>query len=119
MNPDWIYSEIGGLIRQRRKQLKLTQEKLAPLVDLSRTSLANIEAGRQKVLVHQLYAFASALGMEPADLLPRSARRVVASTEMKFSTQLSAHQRAQLAQFLVDEPTTPKDGETIAKQIKR
>ncbi|UVK50158.1 helix-turn-helix transcriptional regulator (plasmid) [Mesorhizobium sp. AR02] len=119
MNHDWVYPEIGGLIRQRRKQLKLTQEQLAPQVGLSRTSLANIEGGKQKVLVHQLFAFASALGIEPADLLPRPARHVAAADEVKFSTKLPAHQRAQLAQLLMDEPTTAKGGETVAKQAKR
>jgi transcriptional regulator with XRE-family HTH domain len=119
MNHDWVYPEIGGLIRQRRKQLKLTQEKLAPLAGLSRTSLANIEGGKQKVLVHQLFAFASALGVEPADLLPRRVRRGAASYEVKFSTDLPAHQRAQLARLLMDESTTAKEGETVAKQTKR
>lgn len=119
MNYDWVYPEIGGLIRQRRKKQNLTQEKLAPLVGLSRTSLANIESGRQKVLVHQLFAFASALGMEPADLLPRPVRRAVGQSDMKFSQQLSASQRAQLAQMLADDPIVSAEGETGARQNKR
>ncbi|MDG4889993.1 MULTISPECIES: helix-turn-helix transcriptional regulator [unclassified Mesorhizobium] len=119
MNHDWVYREIGGLIRQRRKKQNLTQEKLAPLVGLSRTSLANIESGRQKLLVHQLFAFASALGLEPPDLLPRPARPVVGQNDMKFSQQLSASQRAQLAQMLADKPIVPAEGETGAKQNKR
>ena len=107
MNHEWVYPEIGGLIRQRRKRQKLTQEKLAPLVGLSRTSLANIESGRQKLLVHQIYAFAAALDMKPEDLLPRAVRPVVVQKDMKFSQQLSPSQRAQLAQLLGDDTTTP------------
>ncbi|MDV4179767.1 helix-turn-helix transcriptional regulator [Rhizobium brockwellii] len=120
MNYDWVYLGIGGLIRQRRKQLKLTQEKLAPLVDLSRTSLANIESGRQKVLVHQLFAFSSALEMDPADLLPKQLRPIVGSDEVKFSKQLSTHQRAQLMQLLMEEPPMmPTERDTVAKYTKR
>jgi len=116
MNHDWVYPKIGGVIRQRRKQLKLTQEKLAPLVALSRTSLANIESGRQKILLHQLFAFAEALALQPADLLPKMARTTAQNDEVEFSTALSPHQRAQIARFIQGEdPIDTKKGVTIGK----
>jgi transcriptional regulator with XRE-family HTH domain len=70
MNNDQLYDRLGVLIKSRRKQLSLTQQKLAARLGISRASLANIETGRQKVLVHQLYAFGTALGLPPSDLLP-------------------------------------------------
>lgn len=116
---DWIYAEVGRLIRQRRRQLELTQEQLASVVGLSRTSLANIENGRQKVLVHHLFAFASSLGMEPAELLPRATSRLVTRDEVKFPKHLSAHHRSQLA-TLIDEPLPkPSEGQTNASPNKR
>lgn len=48
----------------------MKQEELAARVGISRASLANIERGRQSVLVHHLYAIAKALSLAPADLLP-------------------------------------------------
>jgi transcriptional regulator with XRE-family HTH domain len=48
----------------------MTQSDLARRVDLSRTSIANIENGRQRVLLHQLYKFADVLQVEPLELLP-------------------------------------------------
>lgn len=65
-----LYGQLGDLIRARRKKLTLTQQNLAGRIGISRASLANIETGRQKVLVHQLYALASALDLAPSDLLP-------------------------------------------------
>jgi transcriptional regulator with XRE-family HTH domain len=65
-----LYDLLGALIKSRRKQLSLTQQTLAARLGISRASLANIETGRQKVLVHQLYAFATALNLPPSDLLP-------------------------------------------------
>ena len=56
----------------------MTQEQLAKRVGISRASLANIEAGRQQVLVHHLFALASALDLEsPVQLLltPRAQSR--------------------------------------------
>lgn len=67
---DPIYKYIGSVIKQRRKQLDLKQYKLAARLGISRGSLANIETGRQSILVHQLYKFAEALDFAPNDLLP-------------------------------------------------
>lgn len=64
-----IYPLIGDAIRSRRKHLSLTQDKLAAALQISRASLANIEAGRQKVLVHHLYDIAEALQLDVKDLL--------------------------------------------------
>src|SRR5437016_3336973 len=72
MKYDELYDQLGTLIRNRRKKLLLTQRDLAARIGISRASLANIETGRQKVLVHQLYALATALDLAPSDLLPPS-----------------------------------------------
>ena len=48
----------------------MTQEKLGRLVGLSRTSITNIEKGRQHVSLHQLFAIAEALRVRPEALLP-------------------------------------------------
>ena len=70
MDTDPIYKLIGAVIKARRKTLELKQETLAGRLGISRGSLANVETGRQSVLVHQLYKFAAALGVTPSDLLP-------------------------------------------------
>jgi transcriptional regulator with XRE-family HTH domain len=65
-----IYKEIGETIRLRRKKFGLTQDALAVRVNVSRASLANIESGRQRLLIHVLYEIALELHMDPKDLLP-------------------------------------------------
>lgn len=67
-----FYIEFGRIIRQRRSLdgIQLSQEELAKRVGLSRTSITNIEKGRQQVPLHMLLSFADALGMEPSKLLP-------------------------------------------------
>jgi transcriptional regulator with XRE-family HTH domain len=67
---DPIYQHIGALIKAKRKTLGLKQETLANTLRISRGSLANIETGRQSILVHQLYNFAAALQLTPIELLP-------------------------------------------------
>lgn len=65
-----LYEATGELIRKARTARKLTQTELAAGVGLTRTSVVNIEKGRQKLLLHTLFGFAAVLGVEPVDLLP-------------------------------------------------
>jgi transcriptional regulator with XRE-family HTH domain len=65
-----LYQFVGSKIRQRREKKRLTQEFLGQQVGLSRTSVTNVEQGRQAILVHQLVEFARALHVEPSALLP-------------------------------------------------
>ena len=70
MEPDQIYKYLGRRIKDLRKGLHQTQEQLAKQVGISRASLANIESGRQQLLVHHLFSLANALQLEsPAQLL--------------------------------------------------
>lgn len=69
-----FYEEVGRRIRNARKDRKRTQEELASRVSLTRTSITNIEKGRQKFLLHTLADIAHALDVEPASLLPEGVR---------------------------------------------
>lgn len=65
-----LYKEFGRLLRERRISKNLTQLEVAEKVGLSRTSITNIELGRQQVPLHMLYLFADAVGSDPQALLP-------------------------------------------------
>ena len=68
-----VYRELGRSIRRHRTAAGVTQARLAAMAGISRASVANIEAGRQQVLVHHLYAIADALMLgSPAQLLPEA-----------------------------------------------
>ena len=65
-----IYEWVGRRVRELRIG-KFTQEELADVLQLSRTSITNLENGRQRLPLHHLVRLAEALGCEVADLLPR------------------------------------------------
>jgi len=65
-----LYREFGRLLRARRKDAHLTQDDVASKVGLVRTSITNMERGRQQVSLHTLYALADAVGVAPQDLMP-------------------------------------------------
>lgn len=65
-----VYVEFGHKLKSARQAKKITQGVLADRVGLSRTSVTNIECGRQQVSLIQFLALAKAVGREPAELLP-------------------------------------------------
>ena len=65
-----FYAEVGKRIRTARQARSMTQEALATLVSLTRTSITNIEKGRQKFPLHTLAELAAALHVPPSALLP-------------------------------------------------
>ncbi len=64
-----FYAAIGRRIADIRKN-KMTQETLAAELKLTRTSVINIEKGRQQILLHTLIDIARALQISPTDLIP-------------------------------------------------
>ena len=91
-NRDEICKRFGKLLAGRRTESGMSQEAFANAVGLSRTSITNIERGRQPVSLHTLYFMADILGVEPADLLPPALKNTVAlaltgESENKFTAQ--------------------------------
>lgn len=66
-----LYEEFGRLVRLHRERMGLTQADIGKRVGLSRTSITNIERGRQKVLFHQVFDIARSLQVNPEALLPQ------------------------------------------------
>lgn len=116
MSLEPIYRSIGSAIRAKRRQLDWSQEKLASMLMMSRGTLANIEAGRQRVFIHQLYAFAAALDLKPGDLLPAPIKPTTSDT-LPLPQHLNAQQKAQLSQLIRSvEPTNESSDKVNEKE---
>lgn len=86
-----FYRALGERLKRARIKKRIKQGELARAVGLSRTSITNIEGGRQPVEVRVLVQIATTLGTSitqliprpdhPATELPRSARRLNSSTQ--------------------------------------
>ena len=63
------HQALGARIRMIRETLGLNQGELAKRVNILRTSVTNIEAGRQRMALHTVEEFAKALGTTPKHLL--------------------------------------------------
>lgn len=65
-----LYVALGKNIRHYRDAAKMTQAELARELDLTRASIANIEVGRQRILLHHVFILAHALHVSVDDLVP-------------------------------------------------
>lgn len=64
-----VYRMFGARIEQMRTALGWTQDELAKKVGLTRCSITNIEAGRQRVQLHYVDKFSTAFNMQAKQLL--------------------------------------------------
>ncbi len=102
-----IYRLIGSRIATRRKDLRLKQVEVAAQIGLTRASLANIEKGRQKIMLHQIYRVAEALRIESIlDLVPAHFSTSVPDKPVVFAKDdMREDLRAQAEQFVRRAPT--------------
>lgn len=63
-----VYTRVGAWVRQSRLKAGLTQEKLGFAIGLERSSVAAIEAGRQRVHLHTILAIEAAINPVPTRL---------------------------------------------------
>ena len=106
-----IYPKLGRRIQQLRVGRHFTQEQLGAQLQppVTRASIANIETGKQRLLVHTLLQLAHLLAVSVEELLPApstATRSPVAAiaTELRRKLHLAADAATLLAQK-VDPPT--------------
>ncbi|MCR8667296.1 helix-turn-helix domain-containing protein [Aestuariibaculum sp. M13] len=74
INKENFYELIGSAINIKRKELGYTQIELANKTGMSRTSIVNIEKGRQFPPLHLLWEISQALDCNPSDFFPKSSK---------------------------------------------
>lgn len=67
-----FYADLGQRVQRARTAARVTQQQLASAAGLTRSSIANVEAGRQRVPTHVLAAMACALRVDAGDLFTPS-----------------------------------------------
>lgn len=65
-----LYKEIGQNIKKIRQTKKLSQAEVAIKLGLERTSVTNIENGKQRITLHSLYELCDLLGADIFKVIP-------------------------------------------------
>jgi transcriptional regulator with XRE-family HTH domain len=96
-----LYRVLGQNVARLRKAKELTQAEVATAIGLTRASLANIETGRQKVLLHHVFMLANALECASIlDLIPKSFTFAGEDQPVTVhGSPLSEQQHAQVGRF--------------------
>lgn len=90
-----FYAELGENIKNYRTKQGYSQDELAKFLDLTRTSVVNIEKGRQRPPLHTVYDLAVFFNVAITDLLPskdekqqidlrKSVKESISTIEKKF-----------------------------------
>lgn len=79
----------GRAIAERRQALGLTQQELAVAAGLTRSSVANVEAGRQEIPLAVAVAMASRLGSSVGELLGEEPQTPVPGTTISPGWQVA------------------------------
>ncbi len=106
-DPAALYEALGDLIRRKRKQVPLTQKELSARLGVSRASIANIETGRQKILVHQLLQLAAVLEIPAENLLAAAAGEPAHEDvgDLPLPNHLSSKQKSQISRLFGNKKT--------------
>ena len=67
---DRFYMLLGSRIREHRVNASLKQEALASFLKLSRASIVNIEKGRQRPSIYQIFEIGKVLNVPVSELFP-------------------------------------------------
>jgi transcriptional regulator with XRE-family HTH domain len=98
-----LYRRLGRAVSERRRQLGVSQAEIAEKIGMSRASLASLETGRQRIMVHQLFALANALKLDSIlDLVPPPWAPQEPLPEIRVSggAPLNARQQSTVESFL-------------------
>ena len=87
-----LYTLVGKSIKNARGKKGLSQDKLAKAVKLTRTSITNIEKGRQKILLDTLWQISSILEVSLMELIPNP-QEIKVSLEAKLPENVSKDEK--------------------------
>lgn len=109
-----LYRSIGQKIRNARARSvpRLSQEKLARRLKISRASVVNIEAGRQHAPVHLLWRIALALDTDLVSLIPNRAELIANDTVVELNDNMRK-------QIELESTGNPKLRKSLTKVVGR
>ncbi len=102
-----LYQIIGKRITELRKLSNDNQQQLAGKIGLKRSTISNIEAGRQQISLHILYRIAQVYNAEIYSLIPKVTElaskvslEINDLTELLDQHQLGDNTRKQIMELL-------------------
>jgi len=89
MKDDLLLKEMGARIKNRRKEIGMTQEELAELMDVSLQMISNLEQGKKAIRPENIIKLCSAINTSTDYILRGVSSRCDADEFLKNYTKLS------------------------------
>jgi transcriptional regulator with XRE-family HTH domain len=85
-----LYKIIGERIKSQREDLNISQLELSQKLDISRSSISNIEVGRHQIPLYLLYQISKEMNIDIKNLLPDYSDiiKLATTNETDYSTYL-------------------------------
>ena len=83
--------EFGKLIRERRKALGLTQERLAMIIGTAERFIGDLEAGKETAQLGKALLAAKAVGLDVVDTLQAASEKKSSGTEDNLSPDVQVN----------------------------
>lgn len=104
---DALYELIGRRVKSLRKQSEFSQEDLSNFLELSRSSISNIESGRHQIPLSTLYELSHLFKIGIHDLIPSYDEvsnflnsKITDYTELLEAQDLNSSQRKNIEDLL-------------------
>ncbi len=101
MADEKLLSEIGKRINARRKELNITQEKLAEKMDVSIQMISNLEQGKKAIRPENLVKLCNALDVS-ADHILRGVHSDAEISEISIKYAKLTPENQKLVEMLID-----------------
>jgi transcriptional regulator with XRE-family HTH domain len=101
---DKFYKVFGAKLATARQDANFTQAELASKIGLSRTSVTNIEKGRQPVQLYLVARISQVLDLEISDLLP--AKETLEKMEPRAKLDKLAPEKRRWVETVMGAPTS-------------
>jgi|GEM_PF-1321372 len=112
-----LYFILGQRIRDRREEMRYSQQQLAESVSqmyiLKRSSISNIERGKQQPPLHIIYEICRALKLDVQTILP-----TYSEIQQKVNVDNHSNIETYIDKFNIDEKTL-KELNSAIKQLKK
>jgi len=76
-----LYGQIASQLKEERANKKISQDRVAEALGMSRTSVINFEKGTQRISLHLLYMYCELLSLSIHELLPSVSDVTAVSSE--------------------------------------
>ena len=71
-----LLTTFGKVVKQRRRELELSQEQFAYKADLHRSYISSLERGGRNVSIYNFFRIAYALEVSPEELMEKISKKL-------------------------------------------